>query len=249
MALSCPYAPAANVIGVIRRYRSLNLPNSLDTADVRTAGVPDGMIHRTVFALRFLSLLDDSNQPTGAWRSLCSTGDEEYPSTLLALVRTAYADVFRRIDPETDGMDRVKSAFQAYDPKSQIDRMVVLFLALCKEAGVAVAEAPKRRTTRALQTNGFSKTRDRRVSAPLPTQPVRPPDTSARIDDVLSAAQGPTRCNYSAVQAVVDRLPATGQWTRAQRDKWITAMTGVVDLSTEIIDGAGTPLANGKDGI
>lgn len=146
-----PYASPGNVLDVLARYRQRNLPEAFDLTAMRTAGVPDGMIGRTLSALRFLGLLNEANEPTAEWRALADVDDNGFPQLLGSLVRAAYSDVFALIDPASDTQDRVRSAFQQFQPKSQIDRMVTLFLALCQEAGIPTRDAPKRRPTRAQQ--------------------------------------------------------------------------------------------------
>lgn len=130
---------------------------------MRTAGVPEGMVSRTLAALRFLGLLTEANEPTAEWRALTDVSPETFPQLLAGLVRAAYADVFALVDPAVDSQERVRSAFQQFQPKSQIDRMVSLFLALCNEAGIPTRDAPKRRPTKAQQSDG--------------KQPLSPPTT------------------------------------------------------------------------
>lgn len=152
-----PYAAVGNVLDVLDRYRNRNLPEVLDLAAMRTAGVPEGMVGRTLAALRFLGLLTEANEPTAEWRALTDVSPDVFPQLLAGLVRAAYADVFALVDPSTDGQERIRSAFQQFQPKSQIDRMVSLFLALCNEAGIPTKDAPKRRPTKAQQLDDAKK--------------------------------------------------------------------------------------------
>lgn len=239
-----PYAATGNVTDLLKRYRSLNLPQAIDKTDLRTAGIPEPNISRTYAALRFLGLLSDANEPTDAWRALANSPPDDYQAQLAALLRSAYADVFSRVDPAEDSQQQVRQAFQPYEPKSQLDRMVSFFLGMCAEAGIATLDAPKRRPTKAqalrsrsrapavmpkVTTNGRAKdedahtteqprghtaTEDRRVPPPLLERP-----------------------DYAVVHAVVKRLPAGAAWSTAERDKWLAAIRAAVDLEVEINEG------------
>lgn len=142
-----PYAPAANVLGVIERIRRLNVPASVDTDFLRLADVPEGSQGRVAFALRFLGLTDASARPTDQLRAIARATDDEYRELLAGVVQAAYAVDFERVNPATETQAKIISAFQRYEPRSQTARMVTLFLGLAKAAGIPVLEAPRDRPT------------------------------------------------------------------------------------------------------
>lgn len=84
------------------------------------------MIGRSLAAFRFLGLLAEANEPTDEWRALSDVHDDAYPQMLGRIVRAAYSDIFVDIDPPADGQERIRAAFQKFQPKSQIDRMASL---------------------------------------------------------------------------------------------------------------------------
>lgn len=143
-----PYTPPSNVTGVLQRLRSRNLPDRVDAEYLRDAGVPEGTITRTLFALEFLGLVEEG-EPTQALRSIAISTDEEYQAILSGLVRQAYEDVFKVIDPAQDSQDRIVNFFRRYTPASQRDRMVIFFLGMCREAGIPTLDAPRQRSSAA----------------------------------------------------------------------------------------------------
>ena len=140
-----PYAPAANVIGVLDRIRRVNLPDVVDSDLLRIAGVSEGAMTRVVYALRFLRLTDLNGRPTDRLRAIAKAPEEEWRDLLAGVVREAYATDFARLDPGQDTQPRIISAFKRYEPRSQTDRMVMLFLGLCRAAGIPVLDAPRER--------------------------------------------------------------------------------------------------------
>lgn len=140
-----PYPPPSNLVSVLHRLRSRNLPERIDAEYLRDAGIPDGTVSRTLFALRFLRLITDANEPSQALRSIGVSTDEEYLGTLAGLVREAYQEVFNVLDPAEDSQDRILNVFRRYTPASQRQRMVIFFLGMCREAGIPTLDVPRAR--------------------------------------------------------------------------------------------------------
>lgn len=140
-----PYAPAANVVAVLERIRKVNLPATVDADLFRIAGVSEGAMGRVAYALRFLGLTDTGGHPSDRMRAIAGAPEEEWRDLLGGVVRDAYASDFARLDPAQDPQSRIVSAFKRYEPRSQTERMVMLFLGLCRAAGMPVLDAPRDR--------------------------------------------------------------------------------------------------------
>lgn len=147
-----PYAPAATVDAVLQRLRRMNVPPRISPEFLRGAGVSDALAPRVIAALRFLSLVNDNDEPTDTLRGLAMASDEDFRTTLEGVIRTAYADDLRNVDPATDPQSRIINAFQRYTPSSQHARQVMLFLGLARAAGVTVLDAPRNRRVQATVT-------------------------------------------------------------------------------------------------
>ncbi len=61
---------------------------------------------------------------------------------LAEILKAAYADIFRIVDPATATSVQLTDAFRGYQPQKQRDRMVTLFVGLCKEAGLVEGAPP-----------------------------------------------------------------------------------------------------------
>ncbi|MCA9826515.1 MAG: DUF5343 domain-containing protein [Dehalococcoidia bacterium] len=224
-----PYASPGNIRDVLKRYRQVNLPAVVTATDLAIAGVPENVSHRVAFALRFLGMVNENNEPTPEWRSLCAATEEDYSLQLSAMVKKAYAEVFERVNPETDSQDVIRQAFQPYTPKSQIGRMVTFFLTMCNEAGMVTLDAPKKRPTKRQSQNTRSSSSPPRAEnkpsgnngTPAPTPPATPTPTSLQPD-------------YSVIAAIMGRLPANHRWTASQRERWLAAVGAAVDLVVEV---------------
>ncbi len=158
-----PYAAAANVLGVLKRCRTRNLPDKIDNDFVSFAGVPDVVRSRVTSALRFLGLTTEDDDPTDILRALAAAPEEQYREILAGAIRSAYETDFARIDPAQDSQKQIIDAFRPYQPRSQTQRMVMLFLALCREAGISVKEAPRERAMGSAAQSGTSTVTDEDV--------------------------------------------------------------------------------------
>ena len=214
-----PYPPPSNVTAVLQRLRSRNVPERVDSEYLRDAGVPDGTNARTLFGLRFLGLLDD-DIPTPALRAIATSTDEEYQSILKGLIETAYREVFEIIDPTQDPQDRIINFFRRYTPASQRERMVVFFLGLCREAGIATLDAPRQRssgvTPKSHMAGGETTRRAARTAATRNT--TRPTPQTARTDN-----KGPEQSIIPpALELLVRSLPPIGgSMSEGRRRQWL----------------------------
>lgn len=141
-----PYASPSNVIAVIQRARSRNLPESITNDFLRIAGIGDAVFGRVTQALRFLNLVHEDGRPTDKFEALAGATESQYRELLEAVIREAYRKEFEVIDPGQDIQPKVVDAFSPYQPRSQTSRMVMLFLGLCREAGIPVLDAPRERS-------------------------------------------------------------------------------------------------------
>jgi hypothetical protein len=151
-----PYAAPSNVISVLQRARTRNLPDTIDRDFLILSQVPEVVVGRVMEALRFLGLVGDENRPTDDLHALAAASDEEYQTILANAIRRAYQADFDRVDPSKDAQPAILGAFRRYQPRSQTNRMVMLFLGLTREAGIPVLDAPRERSMR---TRGPRQTR------------------------------------------------------------------------------------------
>jgi Family of unknown function (DUF5343) len=154
-----PYAATSNIIAVFERARSRNLPMKIDDDFFRLAEISDIVFGRVREALTFLAVIEQDGTPTDLLRAMASAGEEEYRELLANAIRSAYADDFNRVDPSADTHSQIVAAFQRYQPRSQTKRMVMLFLGLCRHAGVPVMDAPRDRKMVTARATGQGRTR------------------------------------------------------------------------------------------
>ena len=205
-----PYAPPSNVTAVLQRLRSRNLPEKVDNEYLRDANIPEGTNSRTLFALRFLGLIEHGDAPTAALRSIATSTDEEYRSTLAGLIREAYSEVFVSVDPAQDDQGRIVNVFRRYTPASQRDRMVIFFLGMCREAGIPTLDTPRQRSSAA------SVARPSQRKTPTPKQPVARDSNERGTKKHLNAGTAP------ALMMLIQSLPPAGSvLSKDRRDQWI----------------------------
>ena len=165
-----PYAAPANVISVINRARTRNLPETINNDFLRIAGVPEGAWYRVMQALRFLGFVYEDGRPSDTFEGLAAATDNQYRELLENIIREAYRTEFNVIDPGQDPQSRIMDAFQPYKPRSQTSRMVILFQGLCHEAGIPVLDVPRERQMREPQVKRPQRITGKRSAAATTTR-------------------------------------------------------------------------------
>ncbi len=177
-----PYAASSNVRAVLQRTRTRNLPDKIDDDFLQLADISPVVFGRVREALRFLGMIDKNGQRTAKLEAIAASTDEDYKTLLESAVRDAYSDDFERVNPSEDSQGKIVSAFRRYEPRSQTARMVMLFLGLCREAGITVLDAPRERSMKGPQTSARSAgggSTGSRVQREDPRQDVLPPEGHA----------------------------------------------------------------------
>ncbi len=201
-----PYAPPSNVVALLHRLRSRNLPEQVDAEYLRDAGISEGTVNRALFAIRFLGLVDEAGAPTQALRAINSATDEEYQATLAGLVRNAYADVFNVINPAEDPQERILNVFRRFTPASQRSRMVIFYLGMCRGAGIPTLDTPRQRGMAEPRAAARRSTRPREQRA----------DGSARQTPRRSGSMNP------ALEGLISALPPEGTaFSEHRRKRWL----------------------------
>lgn len=233
-----PYAPAASVIAVIKRYRERGLPEPVDNKILESVGITHGVVQFTLVALRFLGLLDVSGFHTEKFDILRRASSETYPSELLQIIQSAYTEIFVIVDPAQDTRERIEDAFRQYDPQAQRDRMVALFLGLCREAGLVISGEVTKKSERRVQPERNIKPKVNKFSTQdLQSVPSSPATrASVPLFPEHMSANTETRVSFDLVTALVRQLPQKGSWTSAQRGRWINALQANIDLVIEVTD-------------
>ena len=175
-----PYAAPSNVIAVVQRARTRNRPENINNEFLRIAGIPEAVYGRVLQALRFLELIHEDGRPTDTFRALAAAPDSQYRDLLAGVIRHAYRAEFEVVDPEQDLQQRILDAFHPYQPRSQTARMVMLFLGLCREAGIPVRDAPRERR---MADGAYKRPRSGANGNPPRRQQEQPPGTSSRVGE------------------------------------------------------------------
>ena len=220
---SAPYAPSSAIIDVIDRYRNRGLSKPF-TADVLgRAGVSGSLVPRTLQALQILDLIGEDGNPTETLESLRRASEADFKPQMAAWLRAAYADVFSYVEP-TDDETAIRDAFRAYNPVGQQPRMVALFIGLCRTAGLRPEDPTKESRPRpaARKTALTTAKREKTMSGPV---------TATRAEVGLP----------SALAGLLECLPSSRKWTQAQRDKFVTTFSTVLDFCIEVTDDVTDP--------
>jgi hypothetical protein len=235
-----PYQPGSVTTDLLERYRSRGLPAPINADVLRRAGVSDSLIPRTIQGLQTLDLIDDSGQPTTVFEGLRLAPEAEYKTRVAEWLRAAYADALHYIDPETADETAIRDAFRQYTPVGQQPRMITLFTALFRYAGIGPEKPAVRigtikeqiRQSRRPPGSLTLRPRQRRETPPSPPPP--------------PAFYGGEGSPHPAISGLLAGLPKT--WTQADKDRFLTAFGAVLDLSVRLVaDAPAAEPAGGAD--
>lgn len=217
---TAPYAPASAILEVIDRRRNRGLTTPV-TADVlERAGIQASLIPRTLQALRTLDLIDETGAPTRAFEGIKLASEADCKKSLEDWLKGAYAEIFSYVDPMTDDETRIRDAFRGFEPDGQRNRMVTLFLGLCRAAGL-VPEA---------------------TSTPRP-QVSRPRPAAARMATRIAASKPATKPSLKmatglppALSGLLEDLPTPPDgWTATERDKFLTTFKTILEYYIPVV--------------
>lgn len=204
-----PYAPPSNVVSVLQRLRSRNLPDRINTDYLRDSGISEGTVSRALFALRFLGLIDEGGLLTESLKSIHTATDEEYKAILSGLTKEAYKEVFSVIDPSQDSQDKILNVFRRYTPASQRMRMVIFFLGMCREAGIPTFDVPKARSM---------------TERTVKTEPKKPSIRSSASKEMAKTDRTLVLTGVNpALEGLIRTLPEPGEaLSKERREQWLT---------------------------
>ncbi|MBZ0215153.1 MAG: DUF5343 domain-containing protein [Fimbriimonadaceae bacterium] len=222
---AAPYAPTRTMTDIIERHRDRGLPRPVNADTLQRAGlVTESLTARTLQALVTLDLIDESGTPTSVFEGIRLAPEAEYKKRMEDWLKAAYADVFAFVDPSKDDTIRIRDAFRGYQPTSQQDRMVNLFLGLCSAAGI-LPEKPQSGTP-----NNKATPPKQRVVAPA--KPKQKTSSASGNMGSHAATELPP-----ALSGLLASLPKNGTgWTKAKRDSFTAAFGTVLDFVYPIVE-------------
>ena len=199
--------------------------------------------------LRSLGLLD-GGAPTDTLVALAKAGGDARKDGLRGVLRGAYGDdLVDNLGDKT--LDAVEAALRALGTTDATHRRALpFFINAAKAAGIGMqADVSKRARKRRLGSGAkkaakkATKARRGRKPGPRPRvapavapPPPPPPPPPAPVAEEPPAPP-PEPQDYALVGAIVGLLPAEGRWSAKTRERWLAALTAVVDLEVALSDG------------
>ncbi len=172
------YTPTKAITRFLDAWRRGDAEAPLTVERLVAVDTPPSVAPRALRTLEGLGLIADGQPTDDLLRFRSAATDADAQSVLADVVRREYADIFTEIgEVESASEDELLSAFANYEPASQRDRMVGLFLGLCQFSGLVSAPRRTGRRPRSASASaigsrsGTEPQRQRRV--PTETRTVR----------------------------------------------------------------------------
>ncbi len=238
-----PYTRLEPVIRVIHQTRERGLPDPVNSGTLERLGINPHQAYQTIQALVFLGLIDGEGHVADTFERLRRASTQEYPAVLAEIIQTAYRPVFAIVDPGQGSLIAINDAFRHYKPDGQRERMVTLFLGLCREAGLRAEDQPRKRARDTVRVYQQPKHKpEQAAKKSKPEQQAVSTEESADVDEEAVRKNPETipdyrmsaSTDYSLVVALIRQLPRDGRWTKMKRDLWLQAMAATVDLLIEV---------------
>lgn len=218
---AAPYAPASTVLSLIERARTRGLPTPITKDVLLRSGVSESLVPRTLQALQLLELIKDDGAWTQNLETLRSAPETEFQERLADIVRSVYEDVFKFVDPNKDNQTAVRDAFRGYTPHGQQERMIPLFMALCKKAGIVNTESAQRAPQEPRQAKKLQK------------RPI-----TSKTDLLQQKKQLPPNLGLpTPLAGLLAALPSEGSgWSQESRDRFYSTFGTLLDFCFPIRD-------------
>jgi hypothetical protein len=208
-----PYVPPSALSAFFDHIRYVKTPDRVDSNLVQDYGTVPGHAFALISALKFLGLTEDDGTTTPAFRAL-QTGGPEFQTALSDILKSAYADLFSRLDVSRDSRDKIKNFFARNYSPATAEKATRLFLDLCGEAGiVTTAGSQPRQVSR--PTEKPTAVRVRRLAPPAPPAP--PADGTGRERIVLEVRLTEDDLSMMTAEDIAAVFAAAGQIEVARR--------------------------------
>ncbi|MGA7179415.1 MAG: DUF5343 domain-containing protein [Thiobacillaceae bacterium] len=218
-----PYAPSASILSVIERARERGLPTPVTKEVLGRIGISESLISRTLQALQLLELINEDGTWTQNLENLRRCPEPEFQPRLAEIVRSVYEDIFSFVDPTKDSITVMRDAFRAFTPHGQQDRMVTLFLGLCKRSGIISSDSIPKGVHRGKRQIIQKK--------PTPLKTTAKTKTVEKHDFIGISGLPPP------LAGLLSALPVNGNgWSQNDRDRFLKAFESMLDYSIPIQD-------------
>lgn len=190
-----PYTTTHCVVAVYEKHRQVGL-RTINVDMMPRVGVSESLAGRTVQTMILLGFYDEDGQVTPAFDALRKMSEDEARTHLAALLREAYAEVLKYVDPATANLEEIERQFRVFEPTGQVPRMVQLFIGLFTYVGIREptddaprANASSHRLRRKMVNTGSTATRKRTGTETMKpgaedraSAPATPPGSNAAPD-------------------------------------------------------------------
>jgi hypothetical protein len=189
-----PYTSSrGSIVKAVEQFRK-NFPAAVDAATLQKFSIAPANESYVINTFRFLGLIDEDGKKVAGKTDFFLHGDAEFHNGMEAVLRDAYADLFRDQgdSPWDEPRERLATWFRVTDKTSDLigDRQATTFLTLCALAGHGDVAVPPPSTSTSTSKNPTSKApRAPKASGSNASKPAEnaQPAAPVHVDPIIAA--------------------------------------------------------------
>ena len=238
-----PYVSYRTFANFVNGFRQ-GVPSRIDKSVMTTvAGSVQAQL-RT--ALRYLELIDENGRTQDAFRQLAQSDGIERQQALRSILEKGYPFLLANDEFELTATTPAEFTEQFKKQGAQGDtvrKCELFFLSAAKDAGIAYSDRIEPKTSSDSRSSSRAKPASpKRQSKPNPVNhsevqaPVENSSTKSTSAGHVKKHTDELLADYEELRSFIGKLPRSKQWTRSKRDRWLRALTSMLDWEVEIID-------------
>lgn len=236
-----PYVSYRTFINFVNEFRQ-TVPSRIDRSIM--TNVAGSVQAQLKTALRYLGLTDENGRTLETFRNLARSEGETRKEVLRSIIEEGYPFLLRNgtFDLMTTTPAEFTEQFRNQGAKGDtIRKCELFFLNAAKDAGIPFSDRIEPKATAEQKASRPRTSTSRRStksinSGQVNAQPL--PDNQGKAESHAHGRRSSDSllADYVELRSFIGKLPTSKKWTSSKRERWLKALTSMIDWEIEIID-------------